>query len=84
MRSGQPQQQTCKMCGQPDKWDFAVPADVWLRVVPLGFQSRVVCLDCFDECARERNVDYAASLSTLHFAGRRAAFEFRVVRATSL
>src|SRR5688572_14159858 len=70
MRAATPQQQTCKICNQPDKLDFHVPDDVWFAVVPARFQNRVVCLYCFDECARENNVDYAASLTTLYFAGR--------------
>ena len=78
------QQQTCKICGQPDKLDFTVPDAIWRAVVPAQFHDRVVCLYCFDEKAREHNVDYAASLSTVYFAGRGAAFEFRVVRASSL
>lgn len=78
------QQSTCKICGQPDKIDFTVPDEIWLAVVPRDFQGEVVCLYCFDESARENNVDYAASLNTLYFAGRGAAFEFRVVRASSL
>lgn len=78
------QQQTCKACGQPDKLNFHVPDEVWRDVVPTELQSRVVCLFCFDEYARENNVDYAASLSTLYFAGRCAALTLRVVSANSL
>jgi hypothetical protein len=63
--------------------DFKVPDDVWRAVVPIALQNGVVCLHCFDDCARENNVDYAASLSALYFAGRGAAFEFRVVSASS-
>ena len=83
MRRSEPQQSTCKICRQPDKIDFTVPDSVWRAVVPVPFQGEVVCLYCFDESARENNVDYAASLDTLYFAGRGAAFEFRVVRASS-
>lgn len=77
------QQQTCKACGHQDKFDFHVPSDLWKRVVPSWLRNRVVCLYCFDEFAHERNIDYAASLRTLHFAGKRAALEFRIVRAIS-
>jgi len=72
------QRQTCKACGRPDKFDFSVPDDVWTAVVPIGLRSRVVCLGCFDEFARKAGVDYSGDLSTLYFAGDRAAFVFTV------
>ncbi|PWE17005.1 hypothetical protein DDZ18_09885 [Marinicauda salina] len=71
------QRQTCKACGRPDKFDYTIPDELWARIVPLTLQSRVVCLHCFDEFARERGVLYAASLTALYFAGDRAAFCFR-------
>jgi hypothetical protein len=83
VKIAQQQQQTCRVCGQPDKLNFKVPDDIWRAAVPVSFHNNVVCLYCFDECARENNVDYAASLSALCFAGRSAAFEFSVVRASS-
>lgn len=83
-RASEPQRQTCKACGQPDKFDFHVPDQVWCAVVPLALQNRVVCLYCFDEMARESNVEYAHHVSVLHFAGRRASFEFSVVRRASV
>lgn len=75
------QRQTCKACGRPDKFNFHVPDAVWTRVVPSHLHSRVVCLYCFDDFASERDVAYAASLTTLYFAGDRATFEFSAVRA---
>jgi len=83
-RPREPLQQTCKSCEQPDKFDFHVPDAVWLAVVPQQFHGRVVCLYCFDEFARERNVDYAASLGPLFFAGRKAVFEFRATSRVQL
>lgn len=71
--------QTCKACGRPDKFDFHVPDHVWVAVVPTGLQKKVVCLFCFDAFAMERQIDYAAHLQTIYFAGDRAAFEFRTV-----
>ena len=47
-------------------------------VVPADLVNRVVCLGCFDEYAREAGVDYSGVLSTLYFAGDRAAFVFKV------
>lgn len=70
--------QTCKACGRPDKFDFSLPDDVWAAVVPADLVNRVVCLGCFDEYAREAGVDYSGVLSTLYFAGDRAAFVFKV------
>lgn len=86
-RSRQPaidrMQQTCKVCLRPDKFDFHVPDDVWEAVVPSELRNRVVCLGCFDDFARERQVDYASCLSVLWFAGDAATFEFRVIAAIS-
>lgn len=79
-----PLQQTRKACGQPDKFDFNVPDEIWHAVVPTALQTRVVCLYCFDEFAREKNIDYAKSLNILYFAGRRASFEFRVASGVSV
>ena len=31
-----PQQQTCKVCGRPDKFNFHVPDAVWEWIVPEG------------------------------------------------
>ena len=75
--------QTCKVCGRPDKFDFTVPDRVWRDVVPLRFRKLVVCLFCFDGFARQRNIDYADYLRTLYFAGDKASFEFRVVKASN-
>ena len=43
-RSAEPQQQTCKVCGQADKFNFHVPDKVWKTVVPPPYCERVVCL----------------------------------------
>lgn len=83
-RPREPLQQTCKACGQPDKFDFHVPDDIWSAVVPRELQTRAVCFYCFDEYARESNVEYAAHISTLYFAGHRGNFEFRVVSGLSI
>ena len=74
-------QQTCKMCGQPDKFDFHVPDEIWRAVVPTAFQTLVVCLYCFDEEAAARGVRYAAAIGTVCFAGRAASLSFAVDRA---
>lgn len=76
-------QQTCKACGQPDKFDFHVPDKIWQAVIPQRLQTRAVCFYCFDEYARENNVNYAPHISKLYFAGRGGFFEFRVVIALS-
>ena len=76
-----PQQQTCKVCGEPDKFDFHVPDDVWAAIVPPPYVNRVVCLYCFDEFALDRGVAYASALGDLYFAGTKATFRFRVASA---
>jgi hypothetical protein len=77
-------QQTCKVCGRPDKFDFHVPDDIWNEVVPAEFRRKVVCLACFDDFARQRDVEYASHLHTLYFAGGRASFQFEVVSAATI
>lgn len=70
-------QQTCKVCGHRDKFDFTVPDEVWALVVPEEYQNRVACLACFDDFAARSNIDYAHSLEVLYFAGQQATFVFR-------
>ena len=70
------QQQTCKVCGRPDKFDFHIPDAIWCSIVPEQYQTRVVCLYCFDEFAQATDTRYAAHLSELYFAGKRATFHF--------
>jgi len=72
-------QQTCRVCGRPDKFDFHVPDSLWAVVVPAEYRNRVVCLYCFDEFAHQQGVEYAAGLRTLYFAGKQASLEFRRV-----
>jgi hypothetical protein len=38
-------------------------------------------LGCFDDFASEKGVAYAKNLTTLFFAGERAAIEFRAIGA---
>ena len=76
-------QQTCKVCGCADKFDFKVPNRLWRQVVPREYQNKVVCLECFDDLAFERGVDYAGFIETLYFAGDQATFKFQTVAAQS-
>ena len=78
------QRQRCKACGRYDKFDFHVPDDIWEAVVPQHLRTRVVCLFCFDEYARQRGIDYAPYLRELCFAGDRASFSFEVVSAVTV
>src|SRR4029077_3460298 len=76
-RSRDGRRQTCKVCRCPDKFDFNVPDEVWRRVVPREYQLGVVCLECFDSFASEKEVDYSDSIDGLYFAGDKAAFKFQ-------
>jgi len=76
--------QKCKACGCADKFDFHVPDATWNEVVPEDFRNKVVCLGCFDKFAFERQIDYAASLDVLYFAGDRAVFKFETVSAEKI
>jgi nitrate/TMAO reductase-like tetraheme cytochrome c subunit len=78
------QRQTCKVCDCSDKFDFHVSDELWERVVPPQYQKSVVCLDCFDDLAFEKKIDYSGSIDVLHFAGDRAVFRFRKISAQSV
>jgi hypothetical protein len=73
--------QRCRVCDCEDKFNFYVPDQVWQEIVPREYQNAVVCLPCFDEFARERNVDYSQMIEVLYFAGRQASFKFQTVSA---
>jgi hypothetical protein len=75
--------QKCAACKCADKFNFFVPDELWKDVVPQQYQNGVVCLPCFDEFAREKNVDYADSIEVLYFAGNQASFKFQTVSAQS-
>jgi hypothetical protein len=77
-------QQTCKVCGCVDKFDFHVPDDLWKSVVPVEYQNRVVCLPCFDQFAFKKLIDYSDSLQVLYFAGDQASFKFQTVSSASV
>lgn len=69
--------QTCHACGHRDKFDFHVPNELWVTVVPDRHVGHVVCLGCFDNFARERGVDYSGAIQTLYFAGDKSNFKFK-------
>jgi hypothetical protein len=73
--------QTCKACGRRDKFDFHVPDDVWLSIVPESLSGLVVCLSCFDEFASKKGIDYSAHLRALYFVGDREAIELIAIAA---
>jgi len=75
--------QRCRVCKCRDKFNFHVPDRVWREVVPHEYQDAVVCLPCFDEFARERNVDYSEVIEVLYFAGSQASFKFQTISAHS-
>ncbi len=75
-------QQTCKVCGRIDKFNFNVPDKIWEAVVPLEYRNRVVCLACFDDFAQKKMINYADYLQSVYFAGNQACLEFRVITKT--
>jgi hypothetical protein len=76
-------QQTCKVCLRVDRFNFHVPDEVWLAVVPMQYQNRVVCLACFDQFSEKRQVDYSTCLESLYFAGDYCSFEFKAISCSS-
>ncbi len=77
-------QQTCKVCGAPDKFNFHVPDEIWAAIVPAPYRERVVCLYCFDEFAAERGVNYASAVTELWFAGSKAVLGLLTTKAVDL
>jgi hypothetical protein len=75
--------QRCKVCGCRDKFDFHIEDEVWQKVVPIQYQNRVVCLACFDDFAKKKEVDYSPSLKEIYFAGDKVSFQFSVRRSSS-
>jgi hypothetical protein len=73
--------QRCRVCKCQDKFNFYVPDRIWRQVVPHEYRDTVVCLPCFDEFARERNVDYSDVIEMLYFAGSQASFKFQTISA---
>jgi hypothetical protein len=71
--------QRCKVCGCADGYDFHVSDEVWESIVPKKYQTKVVCLSCFDDFAKEIEADYSTSIKTLYFAGNNHGFKFERV-----
>lgn len=76
--------QTCKVCKRKDKFDFHVPDEIWEAIVPPIFRGLVVCLECFDAFAADKNIDYARHLKVLYFTGDKAAIEFKAKLAIDI
>lgn len=68
--------QACSCCGACDHVDFRVTDEAWADVVPADLDGTHVCLRCFDALAAEAGVNYAESLTELHFVGDAAVFRF--------
>ena len=77
------QRQRCKACWNADGFNFHVPDDVWQTIVPPELQNHVVCLQCFDDFATDKGINYAGHLAPeLHFAGGSVALVLQVVSAS--
>lgn len=76
------QQQRCKVCGYRDKFDFHVDDETWHKIVPPKYQERVVCLACFDDFAKEKDINYEVQL--ICFAGNKESISFSVDRHVNL
>ena len=74
------QQQTCKVCGRPDKFNFHISNWIWAKVVPERYQHLVVCLYCFDEFATNADIDYGPHLSEFLFVGKTTTFLLSIKR----
>jgi hypothetical protein len=72
---------TCKVCGRPEKFDFYVLDEIWHAIVPPKYRGKVVCLSCFDDFAKEKDINYSSALQDLCFAGEKATFRFKIAWA---
>lgn len=72
--------QRCKVCGKRDKMNFNIHDDeIWKAVVPVPYQTYVVCLSCFDAFASQRGVNYADAIDKeVCFVGDAAGFTFHI------
>jgi len=68
--------QKCRVCGCQEKFNFHVTDEIWENAVPEEYRNQVICLSCFDNFARERNISYSEEITDLLFAGDKAAVEF--------
>ena len=75
-------QQTCNVCGRKDCFNFHLPDWLWRSVLPEWLWQKVVCLCCFDEFAKVKNIDYAQYLDVLYFAGQQASLTLHVASAS--
>jgi len=73
--------QRCKVCGCADKFDFQIKTETRKQVLPKEYHNRVVCLSCFDDFAKKKEIDYSTSLEALYFAGDKNGFDFKVVKS---
>lgn len=73
--------QTCKVCNQPDKWDWHVPDTVWQRVLTgrPELAERVVCLSCFDALAAQENVRFDLR-DPVYFVGDAMTLHLKLTR----
>jgi hypothetical protein len=76
MKTSNEQRQTCKCCGKRDYFNFHVPDEIWLFVVPPELSKHVVCLPCFDKLASKKNFDYSPHIKEFYFVGDQVTFEF--------
>lgn len=81
MLPGGGRRQTCKACGEPHKFCYQVPDDVWRAVVPEHLRCSVVCLHCFDDFAYEKGVRYASRVTDVCFAGDAGTLVFKTERS---
>jgi len=75
--------QKCGVCKCEDKFNFHVSDELWRQVVGQAYWNKVVCLQCFDEFARKKQIDYSDSIETLYFAGNQATFKFQTISSQS-
>ena len=47
----------CKVCGSPAKGDFNATDDMWKTVIPIEYQNKIVCVECFGKFACEKQVE---------------------------
>jgi len=67
----------CSICGKTNiQFDYGVTDEFWETLVPQEFKRSVVCLQCLDKLAHEKNLDLGSNIKFLQFTGTNVTIEF--------
>jgi len=67
-------ERTCAKCKHEDLLDYGVTDWCWATIVPKSLQTQIVCMQCFDKMAAEKNVMWTTHLQYVRFMGEAGGF----------